>query len=132
MVFESQWDAFAVMDAIGWHECAPEGWAIVITRGAHNGRFAAVACGAIYAWPQNDPEKDGKRAGELWLAAVAAAASGEVFRVETPPEFKDANDWSRAKKLDVRAAIDGAKQVAKPPSRFEMATGGRILPEGTE
>ena len=129
MVFESQWDAFAVMDAIGWHECAPEGWAIVITRGAHNGRFAAVACGAIYAWPQNDPEKDGKRAGELWLAAVAAAASGEVFRVETPPEFKDANDWSRAKKLDVRAAIDGAKQVAKPPSRFEMATGGRILPE---
>ena len=129
MVFESQWDAFAVMDAIDWHESAPEGWSIVITRGAGNGRFAAVARGAIYSWPQNDPEKDGKRAGEVWLEAVTAAASGEVFRVVTPPEFKDANDWARATKLDVWAAIDSAKQVAKPPSRFEMATGGRILPD---
>jgi hypothetical protein len=34
MVFESQWDAFAVMDAAGWHKAAPDGWAVLITRGA--------------------------------------------------------------------------------------------------
>ncbi|HEY5706309.1 MAG TPA: primase-helicase family protein [Terrimicrobiaceae bacterium] len=128
MVFESQWDAFAVMEALGWHESAPEGWAIVMTRGASNGRFASAATGAVYAWPQNDPEKDGKRAGEMWLADVAAAAPGAVFRVVTPPEFKDANDWARASRVDVWAAIEGAKPVRKPPSRFEMATGGPIRP----
>ena len=132
MVFESQWDAFAVMDAMGWHESTPEGWAIVITRGASNERFAAVVRGTVYAWPQNDPEKDGKCAGEVWMADVVAAASGEVFRVGTPREFKDANDWARSRKLDVWAAIDSAAPVARPPSRFEMATGGRITPNGAD
>jgi hypothetical protein len=96
MVFESQWDAFAVMDQCGWHHEQPDGWAVLITRGASNGRFAARATGEIYAWPQNDPERDGKRAGEEWLLDVALHASGKVFRVAVPEEFKDANDWVRA------------------------------------
>jgi len=112
MVFESQWDAFAIMDAARWHESPPEGWAVLVTRGASNGKFAGKASGAIYAWPQNDEEKDGKKAGEVWLSDVLVAASGPVYRVPTPPEFADANDWTRARPVDAWAAIEAASLEA--------------------
>ena len=96
MVFESQWDAFAVMDQCGWHREEPDGWSILITRGASNGRFSARVSGDIYAWPQNDFEKEGRRPGEEWLHDVAMHARGNVFRVAVPTQFKDANDWYRA------------------------------------
>lgn len=96
MIFESQWDAFAIMDECGWHQEEPEGWAVLITRGASNGQFAARVSGEIYAWPQNDPEKDGRSAGEEWLRNVAMHARGNVFRIVVPAKFKDANDWIRA------------------------------------
>jgi hypothetical protein len=96
MVFESQWDAFAIMDQCGWHQEEPNGWAVLITRGACNGRFAARAAGQVYAWPQNDTNKDGKRAGEEWLHDVVTHAPAKVFRVAVPAQFKDANDWVRA------------------------------------
>lgn len=96
MVFESQWDAFAVMDQCGWHREEPNGWAVLITRGASNGRFAQRAIGEVYAWAQNDDEKAGRRAGEEWLNDVAMHACGKVFRVTVPAHFKDANDWVRA------------------------------------
>jgi hypothetical protein len=95
MVFESQWDAFAIMDQCGWHQEEPEGWAVLITRGATNGRFAARAAGQVYAWPQNDPDKGGKRAGEEWFHDVTTHAPDKVFRVSVPEQFKDANDWAR-------------------------------------
>jgi len=113
MVFESQWDAFAIMDAAGWHRAAPEGWAVLITRGASNGRFAKRAAGTVYAWPQNDADKDGKRAGEIWLLDVVTAAPADVRRVATPERFKDANDWTRAEAVDVWAAIAAAVPVEK-------------------
>jgi hypothetical protein len=96
MVFESQWDAFAVMDRCGWHREEPDGWAVLITRGASNGRFSQRVSGNIFAWPQNDPEKDGRRAGEEWLLDVVRYARGKIFRVEVPNQFKDANDWFRS------------------------------------
>ena len=114
LVFESQWDAFAIMDAMGWHKTAPTGWAVLITRGASNGRFASHGFGKLYAWPQNDVEKDGKRAGEEWLRDVTAHAPGEIFRVAVPAQFKDANDWTRAGAVDVSAALDAASRVERP------------------
>ncbi len=126
MVFESQWDAFAVMDAMGWHTSAPEGWAVLITRGSSNGRHAARAGGITYAWLQNDEEKDGKRAGEEWLREVVAHAPGEVFRVAVPGQHKDANDWTRTETVDVWKSIEAATPMEKPASQFEKATGGRI------
>jgi hypothetical protein len=114
LVFESQWDAFAVMDAMAWHTGAPVKCAVLITRGATNGRLAARAAGAVYAWPQNDPEKDGKRAGEEWLRDVAAHAPGKVFRVSVPAKYKDANDWTRAESADISAALKTAVRIEQP------------------
>ncbi len=117
-VFESQWDAFAVMDRIGWHHGGAEGWAVFITRGAGNGTLAAAipAGRTVYAFPQNDEEKGGARAGDKWLAAVTAAFAGPVCSVAVPPEHKDPNDWLRTDPAaDVRAVIEGARAVAASP-----------------
>ena len=108
LVFESQWDAFAVMDAMAWHKAAPVKCAVLITRGASNGRLAARAAGAVYAWPQNDP------AGEQWMRDVAAHAPGKVFRVSIPAKYKDANDWTRAESADVSAALKTAARMELP------------------
>jgi hypothetical protein len=113
MCFESQWDAFAVMDAMGWHNKIPKGWLVLVTRGASNGRFASRAFGTVYAWPQNDPEKGGKRAGEEWMNDVASHAPAELFRVNTPAQYKDANDWARTEKMDAWASIGAAVAVEK-------------------
>ncbi len=114
MVFESQWDAFGAMDVAGWHRAVPEGWAVLITRGASNGRFASRAGGAVYAFPQNDPEKDGRRAGEEWMREVAASAKGIVYRVSTPANCKDFNEWTQAEKVDVLALLAAAPPESKP------------------
>ena len=123
MVFESQWDAFAVMAAVGWHETAPKDWAVLITRGSSNGRFAVQVTGKVYAWTQNDELKDGKRAAEGWFHDVLAHAPGAVFQVAIPKIYKDANDWLRAAPVDVWGALDDADIVDKPALRHVDARG---------
>jgi hypothetical protein len=88
---------------------------------ASNGRLAARARGTVYAWPQNDPEKDGKRPGEEWLRDVAAHTPGKVCSIATPAQWKDANDWTRAEAIDVWAAVDAATSVPRP-ARPEKAS----------
>jgi hypothetical protein len=39
LVFESQWDALAVMDKLSWHKKTVPGWCVVVTRGASNGKL---------------------------------------------------------------------------------------------
>jgi hypothetical protein len=39
LAFESQWDAFAVLDKMGWHKKAVPGWCVIVTRGASNGKL---------------------------------------------------------------------------------------------
>jgi len=102
LIFESQWDAFGVMDKLGWHttQGVPDA-AIIITRGAANGKIVAGLCSpsaAAYAWPQNDPPslKTGKVPAEEWLKGVVAHAGCAVLRVVTPPSFEDANAWTQA------------------------------------
>jgi P4 family phage/plasmid primase-like protien len=94
LAFESQWDAFAVMDKLGWHTAngLPD-TTIFITRGASNGKLIRghVNSGAlVYAFTQNDT------AAQTWLADVASNAGCKVLTVVTPTPHKDANDWARA------------------------------------
>ncbi len=121
LLFESPWDAFAVMDALGRHK--PKGipeTAIVVTRGAGNGKLVAGLFSnetLVYAFKQNDETKNGKNAADEWLAEVCRHSSGKVLRVVTPSECKDVNDWTLAGATagDVMAAIQNAKPVIEPP-----------------
>ena len=116
-IFESQWDLFAAMEGMKFHLNPDPKISFLCTRGASNGRLAAQARGKVYAFPQNDPEKNGKRAGEEWLKGVSSAVPGEVYRVATPAEFPDLNDWHRSGDIQeaLKAAIDSASLV---PRRF--------------
>ncbi len=103
-VFESQWDAFAVMDRLGFHHDTAE-WphiAIFITRGASNARLLQPIIGegkTLVLWPQNDqPTAAGKVPAEEWVTAILEIASGSmpVRRVDTPKGYEDANAWLKA------------------------------------
>ncbi len=111
LTFESQWDAFAVMDKLGWHTSnGLPGTAVVVTRGAGNGKLIAgrLAPDAIcYAFTQNDPP------GKTWLAKIAGNAGCKVLNVITPEAHKDANDWTRAgaTRADLEAAMKSVRPV---------------------
>ena len=113
LVFESQWDAFAVMDKLLWHKSALPGVAVIVTRGAGNGKLlrGLVKRGAVlYAFKQNDV------AADRWLADVVDAATGDgaiVRRVATPEQFKDVNEWTKAGATgrELNTAIEVSKEV---------------------
>jgi hypothetical protein len=115
LVAESQWDAFAAMDRLGWHREPPAGFAVCITRGASNGRLAAAAgvprARECIALVQADD------AGEKWLAAVAAAFNGPVRVIRPPDGAKDINEAVLAVPgLDVHALFAAAAPYSKQTS----------------
>jgi hypothetical protein len=127
MVFESQFDAFAVMDKFGWHMAhgLPD-TAVLITRGAGNGKLIAgqLSPDAVcYAFKQNDEPTPKKPipAADVWLADIASNAGCKVLNVATPAPHKDCNDWTRAgaTKADLDAAIVAAKLVQPPDTAPE-------------
>lgn len=111
-VFESQWDALAIADAIGIEKAEQKFF--VSTRGASNGRLAGKFSENknVYVFPQNDPPKpNGKIPSEDWWNDVEKACEdGMVLRVQIPRKYKDANDWVRdgAKQATILAAIQNA------------------------
>jgi len=112
--FESQWDAFAVADKLGLH--GKEAVALIITRGAANGALVSglrPSAAAVFAWKQNDELKNGKRAGDEWLKAVAAHAGTTVQVVTVPDQFKDVNEWTLAGAAadELHSALDRAEVV---------------------
>lgn len=124
LAFESQWDALAAMDRLDFHtgEASPD-TAVFVTRGASNARLfrgKVAADAVVYGFAQND------KAGEAWLADLAAAAGCRVLRVATPAPHKDANDWTRAgaTKAQIEAAMHAAKPVAaeSPAPRIESGS----------
>ena len=125
LAFESQWDAFAVMDKLGWHAAngLPDATCFV-TRGAGNGKLihGQFAPDAIcYAFKQNDD------AGERWLADISRNALCKVLVVTTPAPHKDANDWTRAGagKAEIETAIfREAKPVKLESAKVESAQAG--------
>jgi hypothetical protein len=121
LAFESQWDAFAVLDKLESHTEANAGrYCAYITRGAtSNNNMSKVAVAKLIACPQNDPaEKASKATGrtpaEEWLFKIQSTKhKSTAFSVfETPAGHKDANDWIRADKPtgdEVARLIAGAK-----------------------
>jgi len=97
--FESQWDAFAVIDRLGWHDGRMPEIAIVISRGAGNGRFFSGVCPhgtPLYLFKQNDEVKNGSSPADSWVETIRGCVEGKIGVVPIPPNFKDANDWTRA------------------------------------
>jgi hypothetical protein len=97
-VFESQWDAMAVMDALKWHETPRPGISIIATRGAGNAKLINGLFGAktkIVAWPQNDPRKEVNTPSpsEKWTNEIATNVEGSLFIASTPDKYEDPNDW---------------------------------------
>jgi len=95
-VFESQWDALAILDRAGVETL--DQTLYVVTRGANNGKLAADPCDGkiVTAWPQNDSAKaDGKVPSEIWLTDIRSVTNQcRVARI--PGQHKDANDWVEA------------------------------------
>lgn len=129
--FESQWDAFDVLDK--WFEFDRPDVAFLVTRGAGNGALVAGLIrsdAVVFAWPQNDPEgkrdvKTGKTPAESWLANVGTSAGCRVRSVLTPPEHEDPNAWGTAGATadDYLRATGVSKIIAeKPRALIEFRT----------
>lgn len=131
LAFESQWDAFAVLDKLLAHEPDNAGiYAAYITRSAtSNTDLSKLAITNLIALPQNDPrEKTGKdgvtranvnTAGrtpsEEWLHRIQTSKNKITqFAVfENPAKHKDSNDWLKADQPEhdtvFRLVIEGAR-----------------------
>jgi hypothetical protein len=124
-VFESQWDAFALMDKSG------ERSGIIITRGASNGGLVAGVipqAATVYMWPQNDrqhlpeekwPTVNGIKIppSEKWEKNVCAHTKCAVKSAKTPAQFADLNAWTKdggATAKDLLDAMVHAETLREP------------------
>lgn len=122
LAFESQWDALAVLDQLGYHE-DPRGYAAIITRGAtSNTDFSGYKVPQITAVPQNDPhekrnKKTGRTPAEDWLEKIRETKSKDTRLLigNVPPPWKDANDWIRDGKADPATVRRLLTETAKSP-----------------
>ena len=117
---ESQWDAYAIADRLGWHTWADDSeMAFVSTRGSGNGAFVQEFLRndvQIITVPQNDrPDpRTGKVPSQEWENKISETAKGHsIFRASVPSKHKDANDWTRAGATlgDIRDIFDKAKDI---------------------
>jgi len=125
--FESQWDAFAVMDVLDWHKNdLSKKVRIVITRGCSNGKLVGGLSRSdtkVLTFAQNDPvDAKGNSPAKKWLEAVISHAGCPVFSVGIPSQFKDANDWTRAgaTQQDVWTVIDAAEAQESATNEEEV------------
>jgi hypothetical protein len=149
--FESQWDGLSLLDKLEWHfDGIPGDTAIVITRGAENGKLLAgliPANAELVAWPQNDPPREnGKEPpAAKWLRDIQAVVGRELRVVCVPGPNKDLNDWCKAgaSAATLTAAIElsraeeptGAAKAASPDAPPEVFSSGTpavlALPSGS-
>lgn len=139
LAFESQWDAFAVLDKLGYHE-DPSAFAAIITRGAtSNTDFSGFEIPTIVAVPQNDPDtkrnkKTGLTPAEDWQAKIRETrhSGTRVVVGKVPLPYKDANDWIRDGKpssADVRKAVI---ETARSPIMANAWNVGDLMRYNTE
>jgi hypothetical protein len=100
MVFESQWDMFAVMAAYRVHRnpAMEAAFFFVATRGAGNGKLIKglfQTHQTAYAFKQNDPPRftGEPTPADRWVDDIALNAGCPVKSVQTPEPHKDPNDW---------------------------------------
>jgi len=111
VMFESQWDGLAIMDTLSWHTKETPLFAVIVTRGASNGRLIQGLIepdSTVLAFMQNDPS------AEKWLQDVCAHVGNSIVkRVATPTPHNDWNDWTRAgaTEKDIQKAIKEAVLV---------------------
>jgi hypothetical protein len=123
-VFESQWDAFAVLAALGYEEYSVEFqklFAVIITRGAGNGHHVsrvANHCKRLVLWAQNDPPNptSGIIPSQQWVKDIATkfASNVVVKRVFTPSGFEDPAAWCKGAKpgqKEILTAVDIANAI---------------------
>jgi len=125
-VFESPWDAFAVLNELCYEQydfAFQKLWTVMITRGSgygHHVSRVANHCHRLVLWPQNDPPNP--RSGNIpslqWVKDIeATAASNVVVRgVATPSEFEDPAAWCKQVKPgpnNILKAVDAANPVVR-------------------
>lgn len=124
LAFESQWDAFAVLDRLGAHEPENAGiYAAYITRGAtSNTDISGIAAPHLIACPQNDPKEKaskvtGRTPAEEWLEKIQKSRHrmSEFTVFATPAKFKDANDWIRDAQPEQHQVFQAVIEKAKNP-----------------
>ena len=131
-LFESQWDALALIDKLNLTEEIDSGEAcVIVTRGAQNATrqlasFKWPADINLYAFPQRDD------AGQEWLGKVLDAVGG-CYVVEIPQGLdgvKDLNEWTLngATAYDLEAAIEHA-ELRKPDVVEEPAAPPQVMIE---
>jgi hypothetical protein len=117
-IHESTWDGLAFCD-VSEAYLTPN-VCTIITRGASHAnklKDFIPAGKKVYVWPQNDEAdvKTGKIASEEWFNNLEDNLSCAFFRVQTPTEFEDLNDWTRsgANKSDLLDAMENATLFEK-------------------
>jgi hypothetical protein len=135
-ILESTWDGLAFLDRAGGYK-SPD-VSVIVTRGAQNfktvrGRIPGGK--RVYVWPQNDkPSAKGIVASEGWFKGIRQAIEAEFYRVQTPSQFADLNDWTRdgAIDADLVDAISNAQPVepsAKTDEREPISRDDQIFNE---
>jgi hypothetical protein len=100
-VFESQWDAFAVMDKYRYHENSLEcrDVAVLITRGAANTKVVEFLRNyesvRIVLFPQND-KTGNPPPSERWTNGIVKCLSRDVAIASCPAAFKDWDEFIMA------------------------------------
>lgn len=133
LAFESQWDAFAVLDKLHAHEPENTGiFAAYITRSAtSNTDISKLAITHLIAVNQNDPRektgkdgvtrpnvnKEGRTPSEEWLQRIQTSRNKITqFAVfESPDPHKDANDWIRSEQPDNYEVFHRVIELSKNP-----------------
>lgn len=132
VIFESQWDAFAYMDLLGFfkYPALQASQQIVVTRGTSrakslSNRFRTGTKARFFIFQQNEPDKrkalsdgtfDLSPAEKLTEELISILPGGELCHAKIPDQFKDMNDWLRggAKTKDVLEALENATNWRDP------------------
>lgn len=133
LAFESQWDAFAVLDKLGAHTEDGSGvYAALVTRSAtSNTDISKFAVPHLIACPQNDPKeklgkdgitrsninKEGRTPSEEWLFRIQASRNkiSQFSVFDNPEPYKDSNDWIRGEQPDSAEVFSKIIERSKNP-----------------
>jgi hypothetical protein len=149
LAFESQWDAFAVLDRL--HAYEPENascYSAIITRSAtSNTDISKLAIPHLIACPQNDPReklgkdgvvrpnvnKEGRTPSEEWLHRISSSRNRitQYAVFEPPPGHKDHNEWILSEQPEHHEVFKAIIEESRDPLLKEVASTDEILATDT-
>jgi hypothetical protein len=114
-LFESQWDAGTLINALSINPFATHDWALVSTRGAAGARtlkeLEIPETSDVYIFPQND------EAGLRLIDAVVDILGRSIFVVSVPSPHNDLGDWGRNGLTPERISLSIKAAVQREPPR---------------